>query len=83
MCTEISCGRWTTGSGVERAPAPRTMTGSHHQLRWRLIIDDEPHTGSRKQDAFAITAALNDIVETWVRQAPEQWLWVHRRWPNG
>lgn len=34
------------------------------------------------------TERLNRIVEGWIREAPEQWFWVHRRWkvqdaPNG
>jgi Kdo2-lipid IVA lauroyltransferase/acyltransferase len=24
--------------------------------------------------------AITDVVEAWVREYPEQWLWVHRRW---
>jgi Kdo2-lipid IVA lauroyltransferase/acyltransferase len=24
--------------------------------------------------------AMTDIIETWVREHPEQWLWMHRRW---
>jgi KDO2-lipid IV(A) lauroyltransferase len=23
---------------------------------------------------------ITDVVESWVREAPEQWLWLHRRW---
>lgn len=35
-------------------------------------------------DAYATTEALtqhiNDIIESWVRDYPEQWFWVHKRW---
>jgi KDO2-lipid IV(A) lauroyltransferase len=24
--------------------------------------------------------AITDVVEGWVREHPEQWLWLHRRW---
>jgi len=24
--------------------------------------------------------AVTSVVEDWVREHPEQWLWVHRRW---
>jgi KDO2-lipid IV(A) lauroyltransferase len=24
--------------------------------------------------------AITSVVENWVREHPEQWLWVHRRW---
>jgi KDO2-lipid IV(A) lauroyltransferase len=25
---------------------------------------------------------VNAILESWIRDRPEQWLWVHRRWPD-
>jgi KDO2-lipid IV(A) lauroyltransferase len=27
-----------------------------------------------------MTQALNDSLEALVRQHPEQWFWIHRRW---
>ena len=29
-----------------------------------------------------MTQALNDKLEAWIRQKPEDWLWLHRRWPR-
>ena len=26
------------------------------------------------------TAAINAVVEGWIREYPGQWLWMHRRW---
>ena len=37
-------------------------------------------TGRRDEDVVALTAHLTSIIEGWVREAPEQWLWIHRRW---
>ncbi len=31
-------------------------------------------------DVRGTMQAITDVVETWVREHPEQWLWVHRRW---
>jgi KDO2-lipid IV(A) lauroyltransferase len=31
-------------------------------------------------DVTAATAAINQIVEGWVREHPEQWFWMHNRW---
>jgi KDO2-lipid IV(A) lauroyltransferase len=37
-------------------------------------------TGRRDEDVAALTQHLTSIVEGWVRERPEQWLWLHRRW---
>ena len=31
-------------------------------------------------DVRCTMQAITDVVEGWVREHPEQWLWVHRRW---
>jgi KDO2-lipid IV(A) lauroyltransferase len=31
-------------------------------------------------DARRTMQIISDVVEEWVREHPEQWLWVHRRW---
>ncbi len=45
-------------------------------LSFRIVIDAPVPVG----DAATMTQALNDSLESIVRQHPEQWLWVHRRW---
>lgn len=37
-------------------------------------------TGDFRADAARLTEQLTAIVERWIREAPEQWLWLHRRW---
>jgi KDO2-lipid IV(A) lauroyltransferase len=43
---------------------------------------EPPGSGDRQADAVAVMAAFNEILEHWIRDKPEQWLWLHRRWPN-
>lgn len=49
----------------------------------RLLIK-EPleliHTGDIKKDVEANTQLFNHILESMIRQYPDQWFWVHRRW---
>jgi lauroyl/myristoyl acyltransferase len=26
--------------------------------------------------------AVNATLEAWIRECPEQWFWVHSRWPD-
>jgi KDO2-lipid IV(A) lauroyltransferase len=43
-------------------------------------------TGNDEADAVANTVLFNKVFERYVRQYPDQWLWVHRRWktrPHG
>jgi Kdo2-lipid IVA lauroyltransferase/acyltransferase len=39
-----------------------------------------PHTDDHAADAIAGTAALQAQFEAFIRQAPEQWMWAHRKW---
>lgn len=51
--------------------------------RFRLEITDElvlPRTEDGDVDIRGTTELVNSIVEGWVREYPEQWLWIHRRW---
>ena len=39
-------------------------------------------SGERAADIARVMAEVNAMVEDWVRARPEQWLWLHRRWPD-
>ncbi len=43
---------------------------------------DLPRTGDRQADVAAAMAKVNAVIEGWVRERPEQWLWLHNRWPD-
>jgi KDO2-lipid IV(A) lauroyltransferase len=38
------------------------------------------HTGDIKKDVEANTQLFNHTLESMIRQYPDQWFWVHRRW---
>lgn len=51
--------------------------------RYRLEIEpkvDIPRDDKGRVDVNATAQLLNDKVESWVREYPEQWLWYHDRW---
>lgn len=39
-----------------------------------------PDTGDRDADIHTLTSDITLMVENWIRETPEQWLWPHRRW---
>lgn len=49
----------------------------------RLIVKkplDLIHTGNFNKDIEANTQLFNDTLESIIREYPDQWLWIHRRW---
>lgn len=63
------------------------VVGGHAQLlpngRYRQVYDPPLRwtpTGDREADVAALTQRMADMIEAWVRETPEQWLWMHRRW---
>ncbi len=52
--------------------------------RYRLTFEaiDALDTGDREADVDRIVADYTATLERWVRRAPEQYLWHHRRWKH-
>jgi KDO2-lipid IV(A) lauroyltransferase len=51
--------------------------------RFRIDLSDEVNPvrdAEGKIDVQGTTQAINTVIEGWVREHPEQWLWLHRRW---
>jgi KDO2-lipid IV(A) lauroyltransferase len=54
-------------------------------VRFRLTVCPRlplPKTGDREADTLALMTAVNQTLETWIRERPDQWFWLHRRWPD-
>jgi len=50
--------------------------------RYHVSVEPVPivRTGDRERDVDEVVAAYTRILERWVRSAPEQYFWHHRRW---
>jgi Kdo2-lipid IVA lauroyltransferase/acyltransferase len=52
-----------------------------HRFRVDLTEAIEPaRDASGKVDVAGTMQVITSVVEGWIREHPEQWLWVHRRW---
>ena len=39
-----------------------------------------PHTDDTNADIAAATQNMHDVLERYIREYPEQWMWAHRKW---
>ncbi|MBN1551072.1 lysophospholipid acyltransferase family protein [bacterium] len=52
----------------------------HHILRFEPIFELETPYEDLTLNIRHNTERLNRIIEGWILEQPEQWLWLHRRW---
>jgi len=61
------------GTRIVRLPGNR--------FRAELTEEIKPVRDARgKIDIAATTQIITNVIEGWIREHPEQWLWLHRRW---
>jgi KDO2-lipid IV(A) lauroyltransferase len=59
----------------------RVIRLPEHRFRLELTPAlDLPRDEAGEIDVTGAMAAMTAVVEAWVREHPEQWLWMHRRW---
>lgn len=54
-------------------------------VRFRLVVHDAipiPDTGDKTGDIDRGVAAISRFIEARVREHPDDWFWVHKRWPH-
>jgi KDO2-lipid IV(A) lauroyltransferase len=79
-----------TGSGLARvalktgaAVLPGFCVWEPEEQQYVLRFGPELHfaqTDDAEADILAATQQCNDVLESWIRRYPDQWLWIHRRW---
>ena len=56
-----------------------------HGAHFRLTVYPPlvvPQSKDRDADTLALMTEVNRTLEAWIRERPEQWFWLHRRWPD-
>jgi KDO2-lipid IV(A) lauroyltransferase len=67
--------------GVPMLPGRGVRTGNGNEYLLEIGPPlNLPRTGDREQDVRELTEEMNRRIGDWIRDRPEQWLWVHRRW---
>ncbi|HTM82363.1 lysophospholipid acyltransferase family protein [Asticcacaulis sp.] len=55
------------------------------KARFHVMVHDPIHvddTGHKAQDIETTVCKISAFIEQAVRDNPEEWFWVHKRWPN-
>lgn len=53
--------------------------------RFRLTVYPPlalPDSGDQAADVLALMTEVNRVLEGWIRERPDHWFWLHRRWPE-
>jgi KDO2-lipid IV(A) lauroyltransferase len=62
---------------------PTFCVWQKEKQRYRFVhgpVLKPANTGDRKQDIVDTTAAYTAEIEKLIRQFPDQWMWIHKRW---
>lgn len=56
------------------------LDGAHFRITLYPVINTKDDTGAPR-DTTEIIAQSHRYLESWITERPEQWLWLHKRWP--
>ena len=60
---------------VDRLPHARFRITAEPALQYQ-------RTDNAQRDTLALMTQVNQVLERWIRDRPDHWFWLHRRWPE-
>jgi KDO2-lipid IV(A) lauroyltransferase len=66
-------------TGAKLIPVYLIREGLHH----RFVVErpiELADTGDKERDLVTNTQAWSNVLESYIRKHPDQWVWIHRRW---
>lgn len=79
-CTTPFAAKLAIKTGALVLPCRAVMTPD---FKYRVVYDepiDPSSFGKGEAAVVALTQAMMNTTESWIRENPDQWLWMHRRW---
>lgn len=77
--TTLGLAHLASRSGAPVVPViPVRTKGGYHEITFLPPLD--PPASSDKKDLVAATQEYTRIIENAIRDNPDQWIWIHRRW---
>jgi Kdo2-lipid IVA lauroyltransferase/acyltransferase len=71
---------YQTGASIIPGLIYRKGNSGQHVVRLEPLFELESPFNETQLNIRHNTERLNRIIEGWIREFPEQWLWFHRRW---
>ena len=56
-----------------------------NKARFKVVVHDPiavDNTGNRSHDIDTTVCKVSKFIEDVVRERPDEWFWVHKRWPD-
>ena len=79
--TATGAARLATKTGAPLIP----ISVTREKAKFTVTIHDEiklEETGNKDVDIESGVTKIVSFTEDWIKKNPDQWFWVHRRWPK-
>ncbi|MDR2077528.1 MAG: lysophospholipid acyltransferase family protein [Rickettsiales bacterium] len=58
----------------------RIIRDSKNPMKFSISTEEECTVTDEISEKSFLSKYINDVIERWIRENPEQWFWIHSRW---